>query len=65
MAATPGALRGGLPATLRPEPPPANPEDSLVQCARVRPTSMQSTSTRARRLLRTPRARCCLSRVGP
>ena len=48
MAVTPGALRGGLPATLRPEHPPANPEDGLVQCARVRPTSMQSTTTHTR-----------------
>ena len=45
MAATPDAFRGGLPGTLRPEHPPANPEDGLAQSARVRPTSMQSDST--------------------
>eukprot|EP00966_Prymnesium_polylepis_P258401 5968996-Prymnesium_polylepis.1 len=50
MAATPDAFRGGLPGTLRPEHPPANPEDGLAQSARVRPTSMQSicTCTRTR-----------------
>eukprot|EP00966_Prymnesium_polylepis_P227665 5268624-Prymnesium_polylepis.1 len=36
MAATPDAFRGGLPGTLRPEHPPANPEDGLAQSARVR-----------------------------
>ena len=45
MAATPDAFRGGLPGTLRPEHPPANPEDGLAQSARVRPTPMQSIST--------------------
>ena len=47
MAATPDAFRGGLHGTLRPEHPPANPEDGLAQSARVRPTpmAMQSIST--------------------
>ena len=49
MAATPDAFRGGLPGTLRPEHPPANPEDGLAQSARVRPTSMQSITTRVHR----------------
>eukprot|EP00966_Prymnesium_polylepis_P036630 849900-Prymnesium_polylepis.1 len=42
MAAIPDAFRGGLPGTLRPEHPPAR---TAWHTARVRPTSMQSTST--------------------